>query len=89
MDLTAIAAKQKRLRDWSEFLETKGLPERLRQRVSTTLELYRKVLFECWESKQISPDSAFKIADLERTLEDLNEEIRLQVPVTQSRQFEK
>ena len=89
MDLSTLAAKQKRVRDWSEFLFTDGLDEALRLELGTTLELYKKVLVSCWERQTISADDQRLMASYERQLEELNDRVRLSAPVTMSREFSK
>lgn len=89
MDLSTLAAKQKRVRDWSEFLFTDGLDESLRLELGTTLELYKKVLVSCWERQTISADDQRLMASYERQLEELNDRVRLSAPVTMSRDFSK
>ena len=77
MDLATLTTKHKRFQDWSKFLQSELLSESLRLRTEDTLKAFRNVLAKCWESENVTPEDAQHIEDLERQLEQLNEEARL------------
>jgi hypothetical protein len=79
MDLATISAKQKRVKDWMEGLETTVQDRNLREKTADVLKQYRSVLFRCWDAQAINATDAQQIADLERQLERLNEEARMTV----------
>jgi hypothetical protein len=86
MDLTRLAAKQKRLNSWRDFLESGGAQVLdLRSRTLAALNQYSDLLEKCWEASNssytnpINPEHLSQIEDLERQLEELNEEARLSV----------
>jgi len=77
MQLSHLAAKQKRAKDWQQFLddgETKN-PELISQTKSLLAE-FRIALAAAAQESDISAASEAKIIDLERRLEQLNEESR-------------
>lgn len=79
-DLSRLSAKQKRLHDWRNFVESGGVQVlELRARTLAALNKYSGALEHCWEAKNISDDDWKTIEDLERQLEELNEEARLRV----------
>jgi hypothetical protein len=78
MELSALARKQKRCKDWLDFVEQGGVQDpKMRTEVLTQLDAFRKYLAKCWEAKVITPQDEGKIVDLERRLEQLNEESRM------------
>jgi hypothetical protein len=77
MKLSSLTAKQKRANDWAQFVETESVPPPLQQQIRATVEAFRKLLDQCWESQTISESDVAAIADFERRLELLNEEARL------------
>jgi hypothetical protein len=77
MELATLAAKQKRVKDWLEFARV-GIPdEQLRTATLAAADELSRVLVACWKAGAISPDEASRIGDLERRLEQLNEDARL------------
>ncbi len=74
-----LAEKQKRLKDWKYWLEHETEDPAIKVQTSQTLQNYSELLFNCWEKGQISIDDSRKLEDLERRLEQLNEEARLRV----------
>lgn len=77
MELSALAAKQKRLKDWQEFAKV-GIPdESLRAKTLAAAQELSGVLTACWKAGAISAEEAQRIGDLERRLEQLNEDARL------------
>jgi len=79
MKLSQLAAKQKRVRDWSQFLETQVQPDDLKVRTSSRLKEYRNLLARCWQEQVITEKDEFAILSLERELVKLNEEARVRV----------
>ena len=78
MELYQLAAKQKRARDWQRFLdegETSDKP--IINQTKELLEEFRSALSQAAQAGAISPELKAKIIDLERQLEQLNEEARL------------
>jgi hypothetical protein len=80
MKLPSLAAKQKRILDWTEFMEHGGIPDaHLRERTAAALTAFKEVIAKCWAEGVINAEDEARIVDLERTLELLNEEARLRV----------
>jgi len=79
MDLSQLAAKQKRVKDWSNFLENEVQPSDLKGRTASKLKEYRNLLARCWQDQEISEKDELAILSLERDLVRLNEEARMRV----------
>ena len=80
MDLSLLAAKQKRIKDWNDFVAEGGVQDaRLKSEVVSAIDRFKKVLVKCWEEQKISPEDEQMIRDCERKLEQLNEESRMTV----------
>lgn len=77
MDMTSLTSKQKRLNDWMLALKEPFPTDALRLKVEDTLKLYRNVLAKCWEANALTSEDEATIEDLERQLEELNNEARL------------
>lgn len=85
MKLSNLAAKQKRARSWQEFIDAGETSDKLV--VAETRDLlveFRATLSEAAHhgaanNGNVSPELDAKIIDLERRLEQLNEEARLKV----------
>ena len=77
MNLRALSRKQKRLKDWSQFLESEVKHHEIRVQMADTLKLYRNLLAKCWESETVSEEDDATIQDLERQLEQMTEDARL------------
>ena len=78
MDLSRLAARQKRLKDWTAFLDQVHREE-LRVEILDTLKLYRNQLAKCWEQETVPQEDYKHLFDLERELERLNEKARVTV----------
>lgn len=89
MDISQLAAKQKRILEWRDFLETSSLSPKLAEQISSTLEVYAKILVDCWKKGGVSTDAAAQLAHTERELEMLNESVRLNAPRTLPRELDK
>lgn len=85
MDLSRIAAKQKRILDWRQFLETPDLPSSIRDHISNTVEVYAKILIDCWKKGVCSRELLDRLSSLERELEMLNDSVRLAAHTTLNR----
>ena len=79
LTLPSLAAKQKRAAQWLEFAHEKIRDESLRSHVVEQIESLREILRRCWENQSVSDADHANILDLERVLEQLNEEARLRV----------
>ena len=79
MELSALAAKQKRLKDWLESLTDMVQDESLRQTTLATALRYKNLLVRCWERQCVGEREVEEIMDLERQLEKLNELARMTV----------
>ena len=77
MEMHRLAAKQKRIREWSKALESCVNNEGLRVSIVDTLKNYRNLLAKCWEAGAISSQEQSDVEDLERQLEGLFDELRL------------
>lgn len=76
MDLSFLAAKQKRLQEWEKELNRVTNAE-FRNAVSLDLAGFRAVLFQIWEAGGCKPEDMMHLTDLERRLEQQFEEVRL------------
>ncbi|MBN8550675.1 MAG: hypothetical protein J0M12_15270 [Deltaproteobacteria bacterium] len=83
MELSALAAKQKRIQTWSQFIESEVQEPSLRNRFTSTLDRYRTTLVRAWKAGSISQEDENEMNDLERQLEQLDDEARLTVVGTQ------
>lgn len=79
MSLKELSVKQKRLKDWKYWLEHETQDPEIKQQTAQTLKSYSELLFNCWDKGEISQGDHAKFEDLERKLEQLNEEARLRV----------
>lgn len=80
MELSELAKKQKRIKDWADFIAEGGVQDPgMRAEINSILGEFKKALARCWEAKQISSADALLIADYERRLQQLNEEARMTV----------
>ncbi len=79
MELSALARYQKRIIDWSTFLEA-GVPDAaLKNQIVSRLSELKKLVAQCWSEGSVSTQAQASLCDLERQLEALNEEARLRV----------
>ena len=79
MELTSLAIKNKRVKDWQHFAESEIFDDRLKSRVLQTLGLYKSTLLKVWHAGAASAEDEQKILDFERQLEEFNEQARLRV----------
>ncbi len=76
MELSSLAAKQKRALDWAKACAQTDQKE-LRQRFETWLTSYRQLLAACWEKGEVTPDDERTMTNLERILQELEGESRI------------
>ena len=77
MDKTRLAACQKRLKTWQEFLDSHYVADNVRTKTIDLMKEYRNLLTKCWENDAISSNDLESLTNLERRLESLNEHARL------------
>lgn len=77
MNLDRLAACQKRILAWQDFLETHEISNSVRLKTLDTIKEYRNLLVRCWEQNRITDEDVNHLNDLERRLEGLNEDARL------------
>lgn len=77
MDMTRIAAQQKRLRYWNEVLKKGIQDEALKLRFVDTVKLFRNLLARAWERGELLEEDITRLNDLTRQIEQLEEESRL------------
>lgn len=77
MNLRRLAARQKRAQQWSKSVAQGNVREDLRVIFVDTLRRYKNHLAKCWEVQSIDSDEAHILLDLERQLQDLENESRL------------
>jgi hypothetical protein len=77
MEISRLAAKQKRYKDILYFTETEVRDEQLRGRLLSTLALYRTTLARRWETPSSALELDSTLTSLERTLAELHNEARL------------
>jgi hypothetical protein len=76
-DISRIAAKQKRASDWANFIEREVVDPAVKSSVQKDLSEYRALLKRCWEKNEVTAADVAALENLERRLEELNEEARL------------
>jgi hypothetical protein len=80
MDLATLAAKQKRAKDWADFIAAGEVQDSATKlAIEERLAAFRAALKRVWESETASPADEATIEDLERQLVQLNEEARVRV----------
>ena len=76
MELDILAAKQKRLISWQNFLKEQPIKYEIKVKTQAILHLYAELLFTCWKKRSVDAQDLAKLDDFERQLEQLNEESR-------------
>jgi hypothetical protein len=89
MDISQIAAKQKRYREWKEFLFNPSIPLQVKDQLESTVGHYGSMIVKIWDDGASSPHLIAELEDIERQLEMLNDSVRLQGAQTMSREFNK
>lgn len=78
MEISRLASKNKRIQDWRRFLsEETSVSARVRAETESLLSELAEVLSGCWAAKKVSDEDEQQISDLERKLEELNDQGRL------------
>ena len=75
--LSRLAAYQKRLHDWRDFNDTEVHDLAIKTETTKLISALSDLLFKCWENSVITNEDDYAIRNLERQLEQLNEEARL------------
>ena len=78
MDPRQLAAKQKRIAFWQNYLSEVS-DSALRAATSEKLTELSQLLARCWSAQVVSSEDEAAIATLERQLESLNETARITV----------
>ena len=89
MDISQLAAKQKRYREWKEFMLNPSVPLGVKERLEATVSQYGNLIVKIWDDGGLSGYLIDELANLERELEMLNETVRLQGAQTMDRNFNK
>lgn len=76
-DLSWLAAKQKRLKSWTAFSNEETQDQEIKSKTDTSLKLFSEKLLAIWESGEFNQQDVAEIENLERKLEQLNEESRV------------
>ena len=76
-DLSWLTAKQKRLITWETFAQEEIKDKVLKAETEKLVQLLSAELLNIWENNSYSDQNKQKIEDLERQLEQANEEARL------------
>jgi hypothetical protein len=77
MEISRLAAKQKRYKDILHFTKTEVPDEQLRDRLLSALALYRTTLARRWETPSSTVELDSALTSLERTLAELHNQARL------------
>jgi hypothetical protein len=72
-----ISMKQKRLIFWNKLLNLVSEKDPLYQLLKQSLTDYQALLFNWSENDSLSPTQSIELSNLERTLGDIDNEIRL------------
>lgn len=78
MELSRLAAKQKRYKEILHFTETEVRDAEIKRHLLATLAAYRSTLATCWRTAVADPDENTTILSLERSLAELHNQARLQ-----------
>ena len=76
-DLSWLSAKQKRLITWENFVEHEIQDEDMKEQTGKLIGAFSAALLKIWENNAYSDQDKMNLEDLERKLEQLNEESRL------------
>lgn len=77
MELTRLAAKQKRCRDIERYAQTDITDSALKSNMIKTLASYRLALAHCWQKQTVSPEDSAQLDSIERHLDALYNQARL------------
>ena len=79
-NLSRLAAYQKRLHDWRDYNSTEVKDLIIKSEIDKLISTLSELLLKCWDENNFSQEDEFKVQDLERQLEQLNEEARVRTP---------
>lgn len=77
MELSRMAAQQKRVHYWRELLQHGMNDAKLRERFSKTLEALQKLLSDIWDRGKVESSDKAHLEALTREIEQMEEESRL------------
>ncbi len=77
MEVSRLAAKQKRYKEILHFTETEVPEGEVKTRLLSTLATYRSALAACWSTPTPQPEADNNILSLERSLMELHNQARL------------
>lgn len=77
MNISDLAAKQKRAKFWIDFAANEIKDVHVKNLVKQESRRYTELLSQLWEKGSVSVEDEKILLDLERRLEQLNEEARL------------
>lgn len=77
MDLSWLAAKQKRVQEWEVALASDTAAPHVKARLLSLLAEFKTCLAKIWESGGASEQDWTRLSSLERELEEAHEDIRL------------
>ncbi len=83
-DLSWLSAKQKRVKSWQMFIKEETPNSEIKTKTEQNLKALSDKLMQIWEAKSCTQEDRNKIEDLERKLEQLNEEARFQTQAKES-----
>lgn len=83
-DFSWLAARQKRIKTWQDFNQHETQDPSIRSATEEKLSLLSNALLKVWDSRCLTPEELANIDNLERQLEQLNEEARLRVVAKES-----
>lgn len=77
MELSRLAAKQKRYKEILHFTEIEVRDAQVKQRLLETLAAYKSTLATCWKAQTPSAEQDTALSSLERSLAELHNQARL------------
>lgn len=77
MDLSWLAAKQKRIQEWEVALASDAASPHVKARLHSLISEFRMSLAKVWESGDATEQDMVRLTSLERELEEAHEDIRL------------
>ena len=78
MELSRLAAKQKRYKEILHFTEAEVRDTEIKSRLLATLATYRAALAACWKAQALSAEQTTSLVSLERSLAELHNQARLE-----------
>ena len=78
MELSRLAAKQKRYKEILNFTEAEVRDAEIKRRLLATLAAYRATLASCWKAQTPSDEQTAALVSLERSLAELHNQARLE-----------